>query len=757
MMRTRAVLVLGLVTTVAVAGLAAAPAHAANPSLAWAQTLSGWNRSSSPTIADVSGDGIPEIVIGHQDGYLRVLNAANGQNIAHWPQPVSAIAGGPPTAIDGTAAVADLDKNGTNEIVVPLGSTWKQNQQGGVVVLNRDGTTRCRYRTGDEGNIWANTPGPDGYSDAVYSSPAIGDVNGDGAPDIVFGAFDLRVHAIDRNCHPLSGFPYNVEDSVWSSPALYDVNGDGRVEILIGGDQMAGGFIDWSGGEFRAIQWTPTGARELWKRQLNDTMWSSPALGDINGDGRVEVVVGGGHFYHRSDGVKVFAWHADDGSAVPGWPIATFGSTMPSPALGDVTGDGIPEVAVASYDSTLRVYRGNGQLLWSHQLKFNTGPGGAVRASPIVADMNGDGWNDVGVGNEWGFWILDGRNGSEITAVNTWQSFESAGAVGNFGPAGWKLVTSGFDTPNKTTRIEAQTLSAPGTPPPWPMFRREPSHRAGPIGKNLLPPGYCRRSSNPKPAPVAASSHGYWTLGVDGAVYALNGAPYKGNAVGRLAGGHAVGIAATPTGLGYYVLSSTGAIVTFGDGKSYGSMAGKRLNAPIIALAATPGGKGYWLLGRDGGVFSFGDARFYGSMGGHRLNAPIISMSATRTGRGYWLLASDGGVFSFGDARFKGSTGGMRLAAPVISMAAAPSGAGYWLVAKDGGVFSFGVPFYGSLPGTGLCMMPLGMQIRPTLTGAGYFVQAADGRVFAFGDAKFGGSAPPLSGFNFAVDMAVRP
>src|SRR5262245_65650528 len=99
-------------------------------------------------------------------------------------------------------------------------------------------------------------------------------------------------------------------------------------------------------------------------------MWSSPALGDIDGDGRVEVVVGGGHFYHRSDGMKVFAWHADDGSSLPGWPIATFGSTMPSPALGDVNGDGIPEVAVASYDSTVRMYRGNGQLRWSHQLKI---------------------------------------------------------------------------------------------------------------------------------------------------------------------------------------------------------------------------------------------------------------------------------------------------------------------------------------------------------------------------------------------------
>ena len=90
-------------------------------------------------------------------------------------------------------------------------------------------------------------------------------------------------------------------------------------------------------------------------------------------------------------------------------------------------------------------------------------------------------------------------------------------------------------------------------------------------------------------------------------------------------------------------------------------------------------------------------------------------------------------------------------------MATAPSGKGYWLIARDGGVFSFGVPYYGSLPGTGLCSKPLGMQIRPTLTGHGYFIVAANGRVFAFGDAPFLGSIPGLVMGRHAVDMVVRP
>jgi FG-GAP-like repeat len=732
-----------------------AGASTVSTTASWTDNSSGWDRSSSPTIADVNGDGRRDIVIGHQDGLLHVIDGASGRDLPGWPQQTG-------TAIDSTPAVADLSNNGQQEIVVGLGSTWVANQQGGVAIYNPNGALHCVFRTRDYFNIWNGNPHPDGFADGVYSSPAIGDINGDGFPDIVFGGFDLHVHAIDRNCHEIMSD--NVEDTVWSSPALYDVNGDGRLDILIGGDQTAGGAINWSGGEFRAIEYTSGGSvgcshcHEIWKHQLNDTMWSSPAVGDIDGDGRPEVVVGGGNFYNRSDGHKVFAWHVDDGSSLPGWPVSTAGSTMPSPALGDLDGNGIPEVVASSADGWVRAFNGNGSLRWAtHLWAFSPGQAGGPVASPIIADLNGDGHNDVGAGNNYAYFVLNGANGSIMAALDGSESHESAAAVGDFGAGvGWRLIVAGFDTPHHTSRLQAFSMPSPRTSAPWPMFRRDPLHHAGPVALHLLPPGECRGSLNPPAHPLAASSKGYWVAGANGGIYALKGAPFYGSAVG-LVHGAAVAMAPTLSGNGYYVLDNSGGIFAFGDARSLGSMAGFRLNAPIIALAPTPSGRGYWLLGSDGGVFSFGDASFYGSMGGTRLNKPVISMAATRTGHGYWLLASDGGVFSFGDARFHGSTGSFRLNAPVLSMATAPSGRGYWLVAGDGGIFSFGVPFYGSLPGLGLCRSVTGVQIRPSLTGNGYFVLALNGQVFAFGDALAGVSAPTLGGWSFAVDFAVRP
>jgi hypothetical protein len=746
LVRFRSAAVLVALTASALPLLPAAPAAAA-PAQAWSHTYGGWNRSSSPTIADVNGDGVNDIVHGHQDGWVRVLDAATGNNLPGWPQPAS-VRPGLAVPVDGSPAVGDIDRDGKNEVVVGAGSTWRT-ERGGVIVLRRDGSVKCRY----EALNYTNN------DNGVFSSPALGDVDGDSYPDIVFGAWDLHVHAIDRNCNPISGFPINVEDSTWGSPALYDVDGDGRMEIFIGSDQFAGGFIDWSGGEFRALDWQNGVVRELWKRRSNDTFFSSASIGDIDGDGKMEVVTGGGHYYNRNEGRQIWAFNIEDGTNQPGFPVMTLGSTMPTPALGDVNKDGVTDVVASSHDGYVRALRGNGSLIWQSGLRFNnSSPGGAAQ-SPIIADFDGDADNDVGVGNNWGYFVLDGANGAEKYAVNIWNSFESAGAVGNFGPHGWKLITSSFNTPNNQTRIQAHNIPTPRRTPPWPMIRKDARHYAAPnSGGDPIPPGYCSRPVNPKATPSAkAAPRGYWFLGADGSIYAFGGAPHYGSANGKLNFFEsAVALQPSPTGNGYYILTSAGRIFTFGDAQSFGSMEGTPLNAPIIGMAPTKSNHGYWLLGRDGGIFSFGDATFYGSMGGTALNAPIISMARTPTGRGYWMLASDGGVFSFGDATFWGSTGGLKLNAPIISMGTSKSG-GYWLVGWDGGVFSFGVPFYGSIPGTGLCTAPAGVQLRPTKTGAGYYVLSSDGGVFSFGDAYFHGSQPGLGFSNRAVDMAVRP
>ncbi len=80
---SRRLLVSFTALALAVSALAASPVAAASPGFEkdWALLIDGWNRSSSPVIADIDGDDQNEIVFGHQDGTLR---AYEGDGTLKW-------------------------------------------------------------------------------------------------------------------------------------------------------------------------------------------------------------------------------------------------------------------------------------------------------------------------------------------------------------------------------------------------------------------------------------------------------------------------------------------------------------------------------------------------------------------------------------------------------------------------------------------------------------------------------------------------
>ena len=707
------------------------PAAAAGPpkfpGASWTKAL-GPTHLSSPVIADVNGDGYLDVVTADLSGMLHVLDGRTGRDLPGWPQPVQVVPG-QTVAVESSPTVADLDNNGRKEIIVGAGTIDISGQQGGVVAFNANGSVRWRIRTG-------TVAGESG----VVGTPAVGDVNGDGFPDVVVGSFDHKVYVVNRFGQALPGFPFDTLDTVWDSPALYDEANIGRMDIFLGGDASPGGPCGsqtWSG-ILRAIRVTSSGPRILWSHCQHQIFQSSPAIGSISGDGRMDLVVGTGTG-PSGDAVatnSLNAYHLDNGSRVAGWPVLLNGPIFGSPVIGDVNGDGKNDVVVTACatcnDGRVWAFNGHGRRLWDVVPGASENDFTEILSTPILVDLDGNGVNDVAVGQAGEFYFLRGRDGARLyKPIEVNRVVQDSAAVANFGPGyGWRLIIQSWvpqgDGLPKHGSGRVESFHLPITPriaPAWPQWRLNARHTASPPAP---------------PRPPARS--GYWMVARDGGMFSFGNARYHGSTGGKHLNQPIVGMARTRSGNGYWLVARDGGMFSFGDARFYGSTGGKHLNKPIVGMARTPSGNGYWLVASDGGLFTFGDARFHGSTGGRHLNLPIVGMAATPSGRGYWLVALDGGMFTFGDARFHGSTGGRHLHQFIVGMASTPSGHGYWLVGTRGSVYAFGdARYYGSTGGQPL-LAPI-VAMAPTPSGHGYWLVGQNGDVFSFGDARFLGSA----------------
>lgn len=188
-----------------------------------------------------------------------------------------------------------------------------------------------------------------------YAAPALADLDGDGDRDALIGEEKGQVRAWRND--GTDGAPRWTRHAAWdtgrfgnrSTPALADVDGDGDVDLLVG--EASGAVI---GRENVGSRGAP-----IWKARAdwnlpdlgND---SRPALGDVDGDGTPDLLVG-----YRSGEVLAFA-HPGTGALPferrPAWDPPGVGDRA-TPALGDLDGDGAVDLLVADALARFTAYR----------------------------------------------------------------------------------------------------------------------------------------------------------------------------------------------------------------------------------------------------------------------------------------------------------------------------------------------------------------------------------------------------------------
>lgn len=283
------------------------------PWQAYAQNGGGVHAASG----DVDGDGLDELVLGLAvggSGWMAVLDdAEHGHALLSWvrlPWPAY-------NANNGAVfpAVGNIDDDPAAEIVAGLGNGGM-----GWFAIFDDSASEFSLIG------WRQIPWPQ-YNDANGTThPAIGDVDGDGRGEIVLGlgtggggwlavvegASSSYAHRQWLRVHWES---YNTANGeTW--PAAGDLDGDGKAELAVGFGQGGGGYveiIDDLGTGFVNAAWI----RLSWDSYNVAIGETHPAIGNLDGDARLEIVVGHGRTANEGGWVEIF----DDGW----WTYRTLG------------------------------------------------------------------------------------------------------------------------------------------------------------------------------------------------------------------------------------------------------------------------------------------------------------------------------------------------------------------------------------------------------------------------------------------------
>ena len=357
-------------------------------------------------------------------------------------------------------------------------------------------------------------------------SVAMGDLNGDGKPDLATANYEVGVNSVSVLLNSGHGSFRAKRDYRTgrrpSSVAIGDLNDDGRMDLATAneaeGVNTVSVLVNQGDGSFQSKLDYRTGADP-----------NSVAIGDLNGDAKRDLATanwsddgsstvsvllnrGDGSFepkvdYRTQSGADSVAMGDLNGDGTPDLAIANFGGTVAvllntsdgsfqagrdyrtggpaeSIAIGDLNGDGKPDLATANENNSVSVLMNSGDSRFRAKHDYRTGEGEAE--SVAIGDLNGDGKPDLATANGNGTvsMLANRGDGSFRARLDYPIGAGNSLVIGDLNGDG-KLDLA---TPNIVTNTVAVLLASSTDACTVPNVRR----RTLPAAKRMIARAHCR-------------------------------------------------------------------------------------------------------------------------------------------------------------------------------------------------------------------------------------------------------------------------
>ncbi len=475
---------------------------------------------ASPIMVDMDGDEIFELIVADGSGRVHVFDG-DGNELDGFPVQTDVREGGQNSPafqeiaslhdiIIATPAAGDLDGDGDIEIVAV-------GVYGGVYAWHHDGSIVSGYPQAiiergpsEISNVFL-------YDNGFAGAPALYDLDGNGTLEVVVAGMDARLYVFDHQGADWGGFPIelcaeelcgNSGTRTITSPAIGDVDGDGDIEIgiatneavnngsesvsylidattaavvpgwpatvsglvgeavllpLIGeGHPASLAFADLDGdndleianavmlGNNPPIHHDTSNAMDIsfvgsdFDAGTNANipslvqMVANPVFGDLDLDGSPEYITGAvSSLYLASLAARnvveyqqgVGAWSGATGEMLSGWPRQIEDvQFLASPAVADISGDGMPEALMVSAGYLMHAWDATG----TEAEGFPKMTGNWILGSPALGDMDGDGLLDVAVTTREGWLFVWGTQGRADQKIEWASIHHDAQNTGNY-------------------------------------------------------------------------------------------------------------------------------------------------------------------------------------------------------------------------------------------------------------------------------------------------------------------------------------